>query len=564
MKLKTCVCWACVAASFAAEAVEIIKPEVGDVPTYSAADDEWRGTMVFNDAPHLPEAFRPLGQDFFEHEYELIPSTVTRPYALSVAANEFAGKNPRARAFDFAVDGAARFAGVSAFGLDGVLKIRIRATDPQTDAVEITFHQSDRKVWGCSSLPIGPDWNDVILPLAELKYFSHWGNLPPVQNGDRPDPKRLCSIRFCYGAWLCRGSLDKPHGFEVASVKLVRLSSGALGDGKDHSLDEFPRLAGETDDTARFRRAVAATPAGVLTVPRGEYLIASPIYVLNRCSLDLNKNAILRATRPMSCVLRIDGRLVGAARPHDYNVFFRGGVVDGDGLASCVNVRNFTHFTLRDCTFLNGRAYGLRVDGGCETMAENVYAKCVKPGLAGNSGFLVNGGDSHYTDCIVVDYTIGFNLKKGGSNRLTRCHVWGGLVPPPKPGELPEMLKGSINFKIDSDVAILRDCYADTGETGFLVSGWETRLLGCSYFNNPHFKLGSTTIIRHPRGRLLVADGSFVKTTPDCTVYEGCGEVEWRNMMYAGAGLGPNDDCPGALLFRKKSVQTQSAPVLAE
>lgn len=496
-----------------------------------------------------------------EEEYELVPPGAKTPYVFASKPKEFAGK-PDARSFGFDVDGAARFANLPAFGRDGALKIRIRATDPQTDAVEVTFQQSDRKVWGCSELSIGPEWSDVVLPFAEMKYFSHWGHLPPVQDGDCPDPKLLRAIRFCYGAWLCRGTLDKPHGFEVASVKLVRLPPGAFGDGKDHSLDEFPRLAGEVDDTARFQRAVNATPAGVLMVPRGEYRISSPIRALNRCSFDLNKNAILRAVKPMACVLLIDGRRGSGVRPHDYNVFLRGGVVDGDGLASCVNVKGFAHYTLRDCTFLNGREYGLRVDGGYEMIAENVYCKCVKPGLAGNAGIVVNGGDSHYTDCIVVDYTIGFNLLKGGSNRLTRCHVWGGPIPPPRPGELPEMLKGSINFKIDCSSAILRDCYADTGEIGYLVNGWDTRLLGCSYFNNKHFKLDRITIIKHTRGRLLVADGGFVKTTPNYTVYDGCGEVEWRNMMYSG--FGPNDDCPGALSFRRPSAKDPSALKLAE
>lgn len=494
-------------------------------------------------------------------EYELIPPGTKTPLVFASKPNEFAGK-PGVREFIFAVDGAARFADVPAFGRDGALKIRIRATDAQTDAVEVSFHQDDRKAWGSTHLPIGPEWTDVVLPFSEMGYFSHWGNMPLVRADEQLDPKRLTAFRFCYGAWLCRGSLGKPHGFEVASVKLVRLPPGAFGDGKDHSLDEFPRLAGEADDTARFQRAVNATPAGVLTVPRGEYWIAETVRVANRCSLDLNKNAVLRAVRPMGCVLLIDGRRGGGARAHDYNVFFRGGVIDGDGLASCLNVKGIAHVTVRDCTLLNGREYGLRVDGGYETIAENVYCKCVKPGLAGNSGVIVNAGDSHYTDCIVVDYTIGFNLLKGGSNRLTRCHVWGGPIPPPRPGELPEMLKGSVNFKIGGASAILRDCYADTGEIGYLVDASDTRLLGCSYFNNKVFKLDGITIVKHVRGRLLVTDGGFVKTTPNCTVYDGCGSVEWRNMMYSG--FGPDDDCPGALTFKRPSAQGQPALKLAE
>ncbi len=494
-------------------------------------------------------------------EYELVPADAKPPYVFASKPNEFKGK-PDARSFGFKVDGAGRFAQVTSLGRDGALKIRIRATDEQTDAVEVTFRQSDGKVWGNASLPISSEWQDVLLPYTVMNYFHHWGNLPPVKDGELPNEDLLTDIRFCYGAWLCRSTLDKPHGFEVQSVKLVRLPPGAFGDGKDHSLDEFPRLDGETDDTARFQRAVNATPAGVLTVPRGVYEISSTIRVSNRCSFDLNKNAILRAVKPMRVVMEIDGRMGSGVRPHDYNVFFKGGVVDGDGLASCVVVKGFAHYTMKDCTLLNGKEYGLRVDKGYEMVANNVYCKCTKSGLAGNSGFYINGGDSHYTDCIVVDYTIGFNLKSGGSNRLTRCHVWGGPIPPPKPGELPEMLKGSVNFKIDCSSAILRDCYADTGEVGYEVNGWDTRLLGCSYFNNKNFKLDHITIIRHTRGRLLVTDGAFVKTTPNYKVYEGCGQVEWRNMMYSG--FGPNDDCPGALSFKKSSPKDQPALKLAE
>ena len=63
----------------------------------------------------------------------------------------------------------------------------------------------------------------------------------------------------------------------------------------DGSLRDFPRRPGETDDAPRFRRAIDACPNGVLAVPRGEYLIASPLFIRNRCSLDLHPAAVLRA-----------------------------------------------------------------------------------------------------------------------------------------------------------------------------------------------------------------------------------------------------------------------------
>ena len=76
------------------------------------------------------------------------------------------------------------------------------------------------------------------------------------------------------------------------------------------------------------------------------------------------------------------------------------------------------------------------------------------------------------------------------------------------------------------------------------------------------FKLDDVTIIRHPRGRLLVSECGFCKNMPKTRVYEGCGEVEWCNMSYSG--FGPQDDCPGALKFRRKSAVDQSALKLAD
>ena len=355
-------------------------------------------------------------------------------------------------------------------------------------------------------------------------------------------------------------------------MMMILVPGMAWAGGWDRSLDEFPACADEPDDTARLQRAIDATPSGVLYIPRGVYRISSTVSVTNRCSLDMHKSAVLLAVKEMPFVLRVHGsyrRALPAARPEwreDYNLFVTGGKIDGDGLASCMSLDGFAHYTLRDTTFMNGRLYGLRVcgeAGGYELIAFNLYFKCVKRGLAGNAAVYSTGGDSHYTDCVAVDYTIGFRMGRGGSNRLTRCHIWGGPIPPAKEGEPREMLKDSVNFWIDgAGSTILRDCYADTGKIGYLIDGWDTRLLGCSYFNNKVFKLDGITIVKHPRGRLLVTDGGFVKTTPNVTVYDGCGEVEWFNMMYSG--FGPKDECPGALKFKKKSATDQPALRLAE
>ena len=56
------------------------------------------------------------------------------------------------------------------------------------------------------------------------------------------------------------------------------------------------------------------------------------------------------------------------------------------------------------------------------------------------------------------DQLVFLGKKELGSNRLTRCHVWGGPVPPRSEGELPEMLIDSVNYVLSSYDAILTDC----------------------------------------------------------------------------------------------------------
>lgn len=345
-------------------------------------------------------------------------------------------------------------------------------------------------------------------------------------------------------------------------LALAFLPVVAFGDGGTRTLSEFPAKLGETDDTARIQRAVDATPSGVLRVPEGLYKISSTIMVTNRCSLELNKTAVLRAMNPMPYVLHVDNSKAGALpvgdfRRDDFNLFMTGGKIDGNGLASCMYLTGFKHFTMRDTTFLNGKESGLRVHGGYELIANNLYFKCVISGLAGNAALYVTGGDSHYTDCVAVDYTIGFRLR-GGSNRLTRCHAWGGPLPPVKDGEPPEMLKDSVNFWLDrASTTILRDCYADTGKTGFLVDGWDARMLGCSYYNNKWFKLDDITIVQHKSGRLVVSDGCFIKNAPHVRVYDGNGPVVWHNMIYSG--FGTNENRPGEGKFSNQGSAPQGA-----
>ena len=325
----------------------------------------------------------------------------------------------------------------------------------------------------------------------------------------------------------------------------------------DVSLSAFSRKAGESDDAPRLQRAIGSAPNGVVSVPAGIYEIGSMVYMTNRCSLLMHKNAILKAVRQMEYVLNIGFAKSwdNYARYFDFGCFVKGGRVDGNGLANCVRVANFFHYTMRDIQFHNGVKYGLHVRGGCELIADNLYFVCNKRGLAGNTALYVWGSDSHYTDIVIVDWTVGVHVPYGSSNRFTRCHVWGGCVPPAKDGELPEMLKDSVCFWLGEKGAsnILRDCYADTGVTGYLCEGWEQRLFSCPYFWNARVRGAAdanAVAFKIPSGSAIVDAGHVCKTVSGLKIHEGNGHVTWSRMIYNGPKLdAAQDDLPGRVRF---------------
>lgn len=362
-------------------------------------------------------------------------------------------------------------------------------------------------------------------------------------------------------------------------------ASAAAATIADANVGDFPRFGGETDDSPRFQRAVNAAANGVLSVPKGDYEIATPLVITNRCSLEMHPAAVLRAVRKMDFVLTWDGcgdchSLVlfdGNGRIYDnLGLFISGGEIDGDGLASCLRLGNAHHFLLSNITLRNGRKIGLEVTRRnkahlYELVANNVYCKCSKSGLAGNVGVDCQVGDCHFTDVFVVDYTIGIRVGDS-ANRLTRCHVWGGTVPPKgmdarewsefyaankrkrrsmhgirwtKEDEdalvskgVPEMLEKSIAFQIDAGACVLDGCYADTAEIGFLVNANVT-IVHSGFFNNPLMGLRKSTAIVHRRGRLVVGYCDFRGASGCEKLYEGCCEnVVWENSTAAGgAGM---------------------------
>lgn len=370
----------------------------------------------------------------------------------------------------------------------------------------------------------------------------------------------------------------KTYGLTLFGVFSAGMAVAAVGPW-DADVSDFKRREGENGDSARILRAVeAAGKGGVVRFPRGEYAVDATIVVSNQVSFLLHKSACLKAVRTMPFVLKYFGRQMEdgghAGAPVDHNLFLRGGVVDGNGLASGALVMGLRHFTLADMTFRNGRRVGLqlgdpdlpdRISRGYEIVANNLYFVNDRPGMAGNVGLLTYIGDSHFTDIVVVDYTVGIRDCRW-SNRFTRCHVWGGPVRNPKTG-MPEYLPGSIAFDLHGYDAVLDNCYADTAQIGFNVCTM-TRIVHCAYHNNARFKLDNVAVIDHRKGELLVVNSRFDKVSTHATPYRrgpDAGTLIWRDNTLECFAPGDTDELDKALGIRPRTApRGKGAPSIAE
>lgn len=339
----------------------------------------------------------------------------------------------------------------------------------------------------------------------------------------------------------------------------------------DTFLNDFPKIKNDKSDSERIQRAIDTTENGILYIPKGDYDIKKTLVITNRCSLKMHPVARLIAATEMDFVLIYNAK-------GDYHnltlfnddgsvydnlgLFIDGGDIDGNGKASCLAITNAHHFTLSNISLHNGKEYGLHIGGKFgghiyELVCNNVYCKCTQKGLGGNVGIWSDKHDSHFNDCFVIDYTTGMQIL-GSANRISRCHIWGGTVPPENysvkewseiygerkrkllngvygkddykadyDNEIPEMLKNSISFYIKGIHNILDGCYADTAEIGYNIED-STRMIGCDFFNNQLMGLKKSTAINHTGGKLSVVLCNFRSSVGTELLYVGNKEnVEW-------------------------------------
>ena len=91
---------------------------------------------------------------------------------------------------------------------------RARAMDDFTPTAEIVFMQNDGGCWG-ANIPLTKEWRDIRIPTSEFKPY--WGT--KRGDGTAPNMGDVAFVSISFGRWLYVDTLDKPHGFEISSIR---------------------------------------------------------------------------------------------------------------------------------------------------------------------------------------------------------------------------------------------------------------------------------------------------------------------------------------------------------
>ena len=334
---------------------------------------------------------------------------------------------------------------------------------------------------------------------------------------------------------------QEPAYFNISYDENARIVDVSQNDGdyfQNRHYDYYNTF--DSGDRLAYIIQRVAKYGDTIHVPNGEYEFHHPVYIPFGVSLELEEYAVIKAADDFYIPDDVNRRFLltydgGSAfdnlsptKPgsqeldNNTGISIKGGILDGNGIVSCLRISGAHHITISNVGLHNGKQYGLSVWGYrvYEAIISNCYAKTFVEGCEGNTGFYISQHDNHLIDCICVDYTIGFHIA-ATANRLTRCHAWGGIVGYP---ESHPTLDDSINFKVTGASNTFVSCYADTAEIGVDISsgGDGNMFFGMAFYNNySKFGLDNVTYINDDANNCVFIGGTMIATAPNTTKISG-------------------------------------------
>ena len=224
--------------------------ENGEIRTFPGADaghpyqwdftgrEAWRIPVVSADAPVLLfDGRRDMDHLVYPHPWEyvrfrteILPGSEPGRLALTAVVEDFTPPPHHFALRTSLPDGQRTRLGDAP--ANGVLRIRARAAERNSDRMEVALVQRDGTAWG-TAVDLTDEWRDFSIPLSELRpaslallprpYPQFLPYLTEVGTGGAGlDPAELDGLQFSVGAHLFEEGDSGAHGFQIERVVLDR------------------------------------------------------------------------------------------------------------------------------------------------------------------------------------------------------------------------------------------------------------------------------------------------------------------------------------------------------
>lgn len=220
------------------------------------------------------------------------------------------------------------------------------------------------------------------------------------------------------------------RGCLAAAMMFVCICAAA--GGGDVVVTKYVRANTGKDVSDAIQKVIDRNPNRTIYFPDGEYVISKPIVTPadpeKSVALQLSNYAVIRASDDWSdseAMIRLGGKdPANNIRKDGSNYFLAGGIIDGNGRADGVSIDGGRETIVRDCSIKHTRL-GLHIKYGANSGSSDCDIHDVNIVCADRAdcvGILVEGYDNTITNVRISGALIGVRLVSAG-NYLRNVHL---------------------------------------------------------------------------------------------------------------------------------------------
>lgn len=287
-------------------------------------------------------------------------------------------------------------------------------------------------------------------------------------------------------------------------------------------INDFPRLASETDDSPRIQRAFDSLPSkdtdsdgyykGLMVYfPSGTYEIATTVTGTNVGIIGDTGTIFKGSGTGFMFDISFDGELGFAhvssgAQIYQWRNFpIEKCIFDGNGTMNGIKHTAGHNISLRDCIFCDTVDYGYYIASGSKYMLDHVSFRGISTDTSLNKLAIYLGGSDHnLKNIIIANYTKGIDIRSA-CTFLDQCHMWLNHN---------DRIANSIMYDINTGKCVITNSYIDTVKIGFNVNTTETLTINnINGYNNPVFSLSGAIYIKMAQQADLFVSGAQINDT---------------------------------------------------